>query len=146
MALLTRAFVRKRMISLTTTLSVTATTFALAQDPKGALHPRGAAREAQEQQFLFADDLAISNMSREMLVKPTGDVDRDFIAIMIAQRQGAIDVARAELKYGRDEALRRLAQRIVDEDESELAIMHRASEQTPSTQQAGKNLATSTAR
>jgi uncharacterized protein (DUF305 family) len=110
------------------------------------LHPRGAAREAQEQQFLFADDLAISNMSREMLVKPTGDVDRDFTAIMIAQRQGAIDVARAELKYGRDEALRRLAQRIVDEDESELSIMRRASEQTPSTQQAGKNLATSTAR
>jgi uncharacterized protein (DUF305 family) len=73
-------------------------------------------------------------------------VDRDFGAIMIAQRQGAIDVARAELKYGRDEALRRLAQRIVDEDESELSIMRRASEQIPSTQQAGKNLATSRAR
>ena len=146
MVLLTRTFVRKRMISLTTTLSVAATSFALAQDPRGVLHPRGAAREAQEQQFLFADDLAISNISREMLVKPTGDVDRDFVTIMIAQRQGAIDVARAELKYGRDEPLRRLAQRIVDEDESELSIMRRASEQTPPSQQAGKSLATSTAR
>jgi uncharacterized protein (DUF305 family) len=143
-ALLSPAFVRKRLISLTATLSVTATSFALAQDPKQVLHPRGQAREAEEQQFLFANDLAISNMSREMLVKPTGDVDRDFVAIMIPQRQAAIDMARAELKYGHDEGLRRLAQDIVDEEERELSTMRRSAERLPLTQQPGASLAAGT--
>lgn len=146
MALLSPAFVRKQIISLTTTLSVTATSFALAQDPKLVLHPRGQAREADEQQFLFANDLALSNMSRDMLVKPTGDVDRDFVAIMIPQRQGAIDIARAELRYGHDEGLRRLAQDVVDQEEHEISAMQRTSERLPLTQQPGKDLAEGTDR
>jgi uncharacterized protein (DUF305 family) len=133
-ALLSPAFVRKKIISLTATLSVTATSFALAQDPKQVLHPRGLAREAEEQQFLFANDLAISNMSREMLVKPTGDVDRDFVAIMIPQRQAVVDIARAELKYGHDEGLRQLAQDIVDQEEREISTMQHSPEQPPLTQ------------
>jgi hypothetical protein len=140
------AFVRKQIISLTTTLSVTASSLALAQDPKQVLHPQGQAREAEEQQFLFANDLAISNMSREMLVKPTGDVDRDFVAIMIPQRQAAIDMARAELKYGQDEELRRLAQSIVDDEEREISTMRHSSEQLPLTQQPGEGLAAGTYR
>ena len=102
--LFSRAFVRRRVISLATTLSVAATSFALAQDPKAMLHLRSAAKQAEEQQFLFANDLAISNTSREMLVTPTGDIDRDFAAIM--QHQGAIDMAEAELKYGHNDELR----------------------------------------
>jgi uncharacterized protein (DUF305 family) len=140
------AFVRKQIISLTTTLSVTASSLALAQDPKQVLHPQGQAREAEEQQFLFANDLAVSNMSREMLVKPTGDVDRDFVAIMIPQRQAAIDMARAELKYGQDEELRRLAQSIVDDEEREISTMRHSSEQLPLTQQPGEGLAAGTYR
>ena len=146
MALLSPAFVRKRVISLTATLSVTATSFALAQDPKQVLHPQGQARETGEQQFLFANDLAISNMSREMLVKPTGDVDRDFVAIMIPQRQAAIDMARAELEYGRDEELRRLAQSIVDDEEREISTMRHPAEQRPLTQHPGEGLAAGTDR
>jgi uncharacterized protein (DUF305 family) len=139
--LLSPAFVRKRIISLTTTLSVTASSFALAQDPKQVLHLRGQAREVEEQQFLFVNDLAISNMSREMLVKPTGDVDRDFVAVMSPQRQAAIDMARAELKYGHDEELRRLAQSIVDGEEREISTMRRSSEQLSLTQQPGEGVA-----
>ena len=109
MALLSRSFVRRRAISLATSLSVTATSFALAQDP--ASEPPVA--DANEQQFLFDNDLAMSNMSRNMLVKSTGDVDRDFVAMMIPHHQGAIDMARAELKYGHNEELNRLDQDIV---------------------------------
>jgi uncharacterized protein (DUF305 family) len=144
-SLLSCAFVRKQAISLATTLSVTATSFALAQDPKAVLHPRGAAHEIAEQQFLFANDLAISNMSREMLVSPTGDIDRDFVSIMIPQRQAAVDVARAELKYGRDERLRQLAQSIVDGGERDISTMRLGSQQT-STAQATANPATNSAR
>jgi hypothetical protein len=109
--LFSRAFVRRRVISLATTLSVTATSFALAQDPKGVLHLRSVAKQAEEQQFIFANDLAISNMSRETLAAPTGDIDRDFAAIMIPQHQDAIDMAEAELKYGHNDELRRLGEK-----------------------------------
>jgi hypothetical protein len=68
MAVLSRAFIRRRIISLAATLSVTATSLALAQARKDTLHLRTAARQAEERQFLFANDLAISNMTREMLV------------------------------------------------------------------------------
>jgi uncharacterized protein (DUF305 family) len=121
--LFSRAFVLRRVISLATTLSVAATSFALAQDPKVELHLRSGAKEAEEQQFLFANDLAISNMSREMLVTPTGDIDRDFVAIMIPQRQGAIDLAKAELKYGHNDELRRLAETIVAQQQQEISIL-----------------------
>ena len=45
---------------------------------------------------------------------------------MIAHHQGAIDMARAELRDGRNEALRRIAQEIVVEQQQEIAAMHLA--------------------
>jgi len=39
----------------------------------------------------------------------TGDPDRDFARMMIPHHQGAIDMALAELRYGKDKRLRRLA-------------------------------------
>jgi hypothetical protein len=138
MAVLSRAFIRRRVISLAATLSVTATSFALAQAPKNPLHLWTAARHAEERQFLFANDLAISDMSREMLVVPTGDIDRDFAAIMIPQHQAAIDMAQAELKYGHNEAVRRLAQRIVSQREQEISAMrHAVGETSPAARQPG---------
>jgi uncharacterized protein (DUF305 family) len=125
MAVLSRAFIRRRIISLAATLSVTATSFALAQAPKDTLHLRTAARQAEERQSLFANELAISNMTREMLVAPTGDIDRDFAAIMIPQQQAAIDMAQAELKYGHNEEIRRLAQQIVSQREQEISATRR---------------------
>ena len=65
-------------------------------------------------------------MNREMLAKPTGDVDHDFVDVMIAHHQGAIDVARAELRYGHNSELRQLAQKIVDSRKQEIAIMRHA--------------------
>ena len=138
MAVLSRAFIRRRIISLAATLSVTATSFALAQAPKNTRHLRTAARQAEERQFLFANDLAISDMSREMLVPPTGDIDRDFAAIMIPQHQAAIDMAQAELKYGHNEEVRRLAQRIVSQREQEISAMRRViGESAPAAGQSG---------
>lgn len=39
----------------------------------------------------------------DMRVKPSGDVDHNFVAPMIPHHQGAIDMARAELRYGKNE-------------------------------------------
>jgi uncharacterized protein (DUF305 family) len=59
-----------------------------------------------------------------MEVTPTGNVDRDFMRMMIPHHQGAIDMARVLLKYGHDEKLRRLAQSIIVEQGQEIAYMH----------------------
>jgi len=56
----------------------------------------------------------------------TGDPDRDFARMMIAHHQGAIDMALAELRYGKDKRLRRLAQQIVVDQQQEIAVMHQA--------------------
>jgi uncharacterized protein (DUF305 family) len=130
MPLFSRRFVRRRMISLATSVTFMATSFALAQDPKSHAHSR-AESDAIEQQFLFDNDLAISNMNREMLTKPTGDVDHDFVNVMIAHHQGAIDVARAELKYGHNSELRQLAQNIVDSQKQEIVMMRHAYTPSP---------------
>jgi hypothetical protein len=137
MALLSRSFVRNRLISLATTLSVSASSFALAQDPTSAHHIRATAADFNEQQFLFDNDLAMSSMTRGMLVTPTGNVDRDFEAMMIPHHQGAVEMARAELKYGHNEELRRLAQNIVTRQEQEISVMRRAIGRASPTQAGG---------
>ena len=126
MAWLSRSFFRKRIISLATTMSVSATSFALAQDQAGAHHAPLVPRSTSEQQFMIDNDLAMSKMSRDVMVDPTGDIDRDFVAMMIPHHQGAIDMARAELKYGHNKELRDLAQNIVAQQGREIEAMRRA--------------------
>ena len=58
--------------------------------------------------------------------KPTDDPDRDFAAMMIPHHQGAIDMAKAELIYGHDPVLRRLAEGIIVEQQQEIELMQRS--------------------
>ena len=55
--------------------------------------------------------------------KPSADADADFVALMIPHHQAAIDMARIELTFGKDPQLRRLAQEIVTDQESEIQLM-----------------------
>ena len=142
MTVFSRSFVRKRVISLATTASVAATSLALAQGPTSSYHLRGAMPVqyaavrpdySDEQPFLSENDAAMNKMMADMTVKPTGDVDRDFVAMMVPHHQGAIDMAQAELKYGHNEQLRRLAQEIVVTQQQEIAVMRLAAgDQLPS--------------
>jgi uncharacterized protein (DUF305 family) len=54
-----------------------------------------------------------------------GNPDRDFAAMMIPHHQGAIDMAKLELIYGRDPVLRRLAEGIIVEQQQEIELMQR---------------------
>ncbi|SEE13954.1 protein of unknown function [Bradyrhizobium erythrophlei] len=121
MSLFSRGFMRRRAISLTTSLSVMATQFALAHDPSARPHARTRSA-ANERQLLLDNDVALSKMSRGPLIKPSRDVDRDFASIMISHPQGAIDMARTDLRYGHDDALRQLAARIVAQREQEMSV------------------------
>jgi hypothetical protein len=78
---------------------------------------------ADEAPFLAENDTAMSKMMDGMSVKPTGDIDRDFVAMMVPHHQGAIDMAQAELRYGHNEQLRRIAQEIVVEQQQEIVAM-----------------------
>ncbi len=80
----------------------------------------GAAAFAQE------NDVAMDRMMADMAIQPSGDVDRDFAAMMIPHHQGAIDMALAELRHGSNEQLRRIAQEIIVEQQQEINAMHLA--------------------
>lgn len=135
MIVFSRSFIRKRVISLATTASVAATSFALAQDPTKSYHVRGAVPlqpvadspdYSGEQPFLSENDAAMNKMMADMTIKPTGDVDRDFVAMMVPHHQGAIDMAVAVLRYGRNAQIRRLAQEIIVTQQQEIAAMRLA--------------------
>ncbi len=113
---LSSSFIRKRVISLVTTLSVSATSLALAHGPTRMHHEHAP----------VAPDAAMTKMMADMTVKPTGDIDRDFVAMMVPHHQGAIDMAQAVLRYGHNEQLRRLAQEIVVTQQQEIAAMRLA--------------------
>jgi uncharacterized protein (DUF305 family) len=76
--------------------------------------------------FWADNQAAMTKMMADMDVRPTGDVDVDFVAMMIPHHQGAIDMARAQLRYGRNEQVRRLAQEIIVTQQEEIAAMRLA--------------------
>lgn len=63
-------------------------------------------------------------MMKDMDLKPSGDADRDFVAMMLPHHQGAVDMAKVELQYGKDPVLRKLAAAIVKAQDIEIAQMH----------------------
>ena len=71
---------------------------------------------------LLGDSMSV--MHKGMHSAPyTGDPDRDFVTMMIPHHQGAIDMAKAILLYGKDEQLKRLAQEIIADQQNEVQLM-----------------------
>lgn len=75
---------------------------------------------------------AMEHMDRDMMAPVSGNADRDFATMMIPHHQGAVEMAEAELRFGRDPVLRRLAQGIIVEQRQEIAVMHQALASLPS--------------
>lgn len=51
----------------------------------------------------------------------TGNADVDFVTNLIPHHQGALDMARAELEYGTDPKIRKLAQSIIKSQDKQIA-------------------------
>jgi hypothetical protein len=64
-----------------------------------------------------------ARMHDGMEIARSGNIDRDFVRMMIPHHQGAIDMARALLKYGQAERLKRLAHSIIVEQGQEITYM-----------------------
>jgi uncharacterized protein (DUF305 family) len=76
-----------------------------------------------ESAFLKENEAAMTKMMNDMAAKPTGNIDRDFVAMMTPHHQGAIDMAVIELRYGKNEQLRRIAQEIIVDQMQEIDAM-----------------------
>jgi uncharacterized protein (DUF305 family) len=76
--------------------------------------------------YLVENDAAMKKMMSNMAITPTGDIDLDFVAMMVPHHQGAIDMAVAVLRHGRNPQIRRLAQEIIVTQQQEIAAMRLA--------------------
>src|SRR4029077_20310891 len=56
-------------------------------------------------------------------VERSGNSDVDFVRLMLPHHQAAIDMAKTQLLYGKDPQMRRLAQEIIADQQSEIALM-----------------------
>jgi uncharacterized protein (DUF305 family) len=123
------------LISLFITTLVAVASLASARNPMSSYHVPGAMplqyvkdrpNYSDEQPFLSKNDAAMNKMMADMTIKPSGDVDRDFVAMIVPHHQGAIDMAQAELRYGRNERLRRVAREIIVTQQQEIETMRLA--------------------
>jgi YVTN family beta-propeller protein len=94
-----------------------------------------AARSASPFQAEMDGSMAV--MDRAMMAAPmNGRPDHDFAAMMIPHHQGAVAMARAELLYGKDPILRRLAEEIIVTQQQEILVMQRQLARSARTAQA----------
>ena len=56
-------------------------------------------------------------------VQQSGDSDVDFVRLMLPHHQAAIDMAKTQLLHGKDPQMRRLAQEIITDQQSEIELM-----------------------
>ncbi|GAC1340116.1 MAG: hypothetical protein NVS2B9_13910 [Myxococcales bacterium] len=74
----------------------------------------------------FADlmEETMARMHHGMSAAPqNGDPDHDFVTQMIPHHQGAIDMAKVLLVYGKDPALRQLAKGIIADQQNDIQAM-----------------------
>jgi uncharacterized protein (DUF305 family) len=85
----------------------------------------GKALAQQDSDFMERMHASMVQMNRGMKAAPmNGNADHDFAAMMIPHHEGAIEMAKAELLYGKDPTMRRLAQEILVDQKSEIDAMN----------------------
>ena len=89
------------------------------RDPQA--HPRMAGAQAPSWAELMVSMERMHSAMRS--VSASGNSDADFVKLMLPHHQGAVDMAKTELLYGKDPQMRRLAQEIITDQESEIQLM-----------------------
>lgn len=85
----------------------------------GMVMPKGDAKGSADAAFMAS----MTTMQHGMDAPMTGDPDKDFVTMMLPHHQGAVDMAKIELQYGKDPGLRALAKEIVAAQAKEIATM-----------------------
>ena len=93
--------------------------------------------------FLAECRAAMSTMTSAMMsamrAASRHDADASFVAMMIPHHEGALAMARSELRYGTNEQLRRLAQEIIITQQQEIVAMRLAVPSTTSADSSARN-------
>ena len=76
--------------------------------------------------FIAQINAAMTKMMSGMNLRPSGAVDKDFVDAMVPHHEGAIEMSEAELRYGSNEQVRRIAQEIIVTQQQEIAAMRLA--------------------
>jgi uncharacterized protein (DUF305 family) len=99
----------------------------------------GAQMDSRAMSFMHSMEESMNRMDSGMKSAPmNGDIDHDFATMMMPHHQGAIDMAKAELSYGKDPVMRRLAEEIIVDQQSEIQAMRLwLSKQTPVSSKGG---------
>ncbi len=63
------------------------------------------------------------NMHQMMMVKSAGVPDLDFAALMKIHHQGAVKMAQVQIAEGKDEAIKKISQQIINDQQKEIAIL-----------------------
>jgi hypothetical protein len=67
---------------------------------------------------------AMNRMHESMSRLPTAaNADEDFVRLMVPHHQAALDMAKTQLLCGKDPQIRRLAQEIITDQQSEIELM-----------------------
>ena len=95
--------------------------------------------EPRAMSFMHAMKESMDRMDNGMQSAPmNGDVDHDFATMMMPHHQGAIDMAKAELVYSKDPVMKRLAEEIIVDQQSEIQAMQLWLSKQPTTTPEGR--------
>lgn len=114
----------RTMIAMLTLVGAITAHLAYAQHQHDIGESQNAPPLAGTQLFARQMDAGMQKMMNDMHAPGyTGNPDVDFLAMMIPHHQGAVEMARLVLIYGKDPLTRRLAEEIIASQSAEIAAM-----------------------
>jgi len=84
------------------------------QAPSAAPGKHGAGSASMHQAMM-------SGMESMKSMQPSGDIDKDFAAMMKAHHQQAVEMAKAEIAEGKSPELKAMARKIIKDQQKEIA-------------------------
>ena len=94
------------------------------EDGKDASHDLEAMHHHERMSKGVFNDPMVKMHKNMMAVKPSGNVDIDFVKGMIPHHQAAIDMAKIELEKGKDPLIRKMAEDIIKAQKQEIKMMN----------------------